>query len=105
MENLTKSFAEKCKNLKIRYGRADVRSGKCLSREMSGRGSIHWGTVRWGSVSQETVLQSIHITWTQLKVLKIFMQGVFCALKFIFRNPDFLQKISISAAINFQQEM
>ena len=33
------------------------------------------------------------------------MQGVFCALKFIFRNPDFLQKISISAAINFQQEM
>ena len=32
---LTKSFAKKCRNLKIRYGRGNVRSGKCLSGEMS----------------------------------------------------------------------
>ena len=43
---LTKSFAKKCRNLKIRYGRGNVRSGKCLSGKMSSRGSVLRGSVR-----------------------------------------------------------
>ena len=34
--------------MKIRYGRGNVRSGKCLSGEMSGRGSLRRGIVRSG---------------------------------------------------------
>ena len=46
---LTKSFAKKCRNLKIRYGRGNVRSGKCLSGEMSSRGSVRRGSVWSGN--------------------------------------------------------
>ena len=35
--------------MKIRYGRGNVRSGKCLSGEMSSRGSVLWGSVRSGN--------------------------------------------------------
>ena len=35
--------------MKIRYGRGNVRSGKCLSGEMSSRGSVLRGSVRSGN--------------------------------------------------------
>ena len=46
---LTKSFPKKCRNLKIRYGRGNVRSGKCLSREMSSGRNVLRGSVRSGN--------------------------------------------------------
>ena len=48
---LTKSFAKKFRNLKTRYGRGNVRSGKCLSGEISSRGSVLRGSVRSGNCS------------------------------------------------------
>ena len=46
---MTKSFAKKCRNLKIRYGRGNVLVGKCLSGEMSSRGRVLRGSVRSGN--------------------------------------------------------
>ena len=64
----TKRFTKKCKNLRIRYGWGNVRSGKCLSggnvrsgksplgkcpiRELSGRGYVRRGGVRRRNISR-----------------------------------------------------
>ena len=48
---LTKSFTKKCRNLKIRYGRGNVRSRKCLSGEMSSWGSVWWWNCPFGEMS------------------------------------------------------
>ena len=45
----TRRFAKKCKNLRIRYGRGNVQSVKGLAGEMSGRGSLHWGSAQSGN--------------------------------------------------------
>ena len=42
-------------------GQGNVRSGKCLSREMSSRGNVRQGSVRRGSVSPEIVLGGVSV--------------------------------------------
>ena len=43
---LTKSFTKKCRNLRISYGRGNLRLEKCLSGEMSSPGCVLRGSVR-----------------------------------------------------------
>ena len=53
---LTKSFTKKCRNLKISYGRGNLRSKKCLSGEMSSRGSVWSGNCPFREMSVGEVL-------------------------------------------------